>query len=71
MSFLQNRPIHFHINSTSVIRPVKQNQLNFFSTEKNKPLLPQLQCFVDQIQVNKPILVVTTDQIPDHTESRE
>ena len=23
--FLENRPIHFHINSTSVIRPVKQN----------------------------------------------
>ena len=25
--FLKNRHIHFHINSTSVIRPVKQNQL--------------------------------------------
>ena len=25
--FLKNRPIHFYINSTSVIRPVKWNQL--------------------------------------------
>ena len=25
------------------------------------------QCLVDQIQVKEPILVVATDQIPDHT----
>ena len=36
--FLNNRPIHFHINSTSVIRPAKQNQLSFSSLEINKPL---------------------------------
>ena len=36
--FLKNRPIHFHINSTSVFRPVKQNQLSFSSIEINKPL---------------------------------
>ena len=37
--FLKNRPIHFHINSTSVIRQVKQDQLSFSSIEINKPLL--------------------------------
>ena len=31
--FLKNRPIHFHINSTSVIRPVKQNKLSFSNIE--------------------------------------
>ena len=36
--FLKNRPIHFHINSTSVIILVKQNHLIFSSTEINKPL---------------------------------
>ena len=36
--FLKNRPIHFRINSTSVIRPIKQNQLSFFSIEINKQL---------------------------------
>ena len=35
----KNRLIHFHINSTSVIRPVKRNELSFFSIEYNKPLL--------------------------------
>ena len=33
-----NRPIHFHINSTSVIRTVKPNQASFSSIEINKPL---------------------------------
>ena len=37
--FLKNRPIHFHINNTIVIRPVKQNQLSFPSIEIDKPLL--------------------------------
>ena len=36
--FLKNRPIYFHVNSTSVIRQVKQNQLSFFSIKINKPL---------------------------------
>ena len=35
--FLKNRPINFHLNSTSVIRPVKQNQLSFKGMEFNKP----------------------------------
>ena len=64
--FLKNRPIHFHINRTTVIRPVKRNQLSFPSIEINKPLLTPVQCLVDQIQVQKPILVVATDQMPDH-----
>ena len=34
----KNRPIHSHINSTSVIWPVKLNQLSFFSIEINKPI---------------------------------
>ena len=37
--FLKNKPFHFHINTTSVIRPIKQNQLSFFSIEINQ-LLP-------------------------------
>ena len=36
--FLNNRPIHFHINSTSVIRLGKRNQLSFFSNKINMPL---------------------------------
>ena len=36
--FLKNRPMHFHINSTSVIRPVKQKKLSFSSIEIIKPL---------------------------------
>ena len=35
--FLKNSAIHFHINRTSVIRPVKQNQLKLLSIEINKP----------------------------------
>ena len=37
--FPKSRPIHFHINSTSVIRPVKKSQLGFSGNEINKPLL--------------------------------
>ena len=49
------------------IRPVKQNQLSFSSTEINKPLPAPIQCLVDEIQVQKTILVVATDQMPDHS----
>ena len=65
---LKNRPIHFYINSTTVIRPVKWKQLSFSCIETNKPLLFQVHSIylVDQIQVQKPILAVTTDQMPDH-----
>ena len=37
--FFRKRPIHFHINSTSVIRLVTQNKLSFSSNEISK-LLP-------------------------------
>ena len=33
-----DRPIHFHINSTRVIRPVQENQLSFSGIEINKPI---------------------------------
>ena len=36
--FLKKRPIHFHINSTRVIRPAKQNNSRFSSVEIDKPL---------------------------------
>ena len=47
--FLKNRPIHFHINSTSVIRLIKRNQLSFSSIEINKSLPAPDECPVDQI----------------------
>ena len=37
-----NRPTHFHVNSVSVTRPVKQNQLSFSHIEINKPLPAQV-----------------------------
>ena len=43
------------------------DQLRFSRTEINKQLPAPVQCLVDQIQVHKPILVVATDQMPDHT----
>ena len=55
-----NRPIHFHINSTSVWA-VKQKQLSFSSIEIKKPLPAPVQCLIDQIQDQKPILVIATD----------
>ena len=35
----KKRPIHFHTNSTALIRPVKQNKFSFSSMETNKPPL--------------------------------
>ena len=32
---------------------------------------PSPQCLIDQIQVQKPILVVATDQMPNHIQSRQ
>ena len=49
----------------------KQNQFSFSSTEINKPVFAPVQCLIDQIQVQMPILVVATDQMPDHTKNRE
>ena len=68
---VKNKSIHFHIGSTSVIILVKRNQLSFSRFEINKLLPAPFQCLVGQIQVQKPILVVTTDQMTDHTQSRE
>ena len=45
-----NRPIHFQINSASVIRLAKQNKSSFSSFEINKPLPALVQCLVGQIQ---------------------
>ena len=69
--FLSNRPIHFHVNSTSVTRPVAQKKLHFSNIEIDKSLSALVYCISDQIQVQKPILVVVTDQMPDHTYSSE
>ena len=70
MIFLKSRPIHFHINGVSVIRPVKRNQLSFSSIEINKPLAAPVYSVLYVIENQKPILVVTTDtrsdQMPDH-----
>ena len=38
---LRNRPIHFHINRTSVIRTVKQNRWVFSASKSTSHFLPQ------------------------------
>ena len=64
--------IHFHINNTRIIRPVKGNELSFSSTKMNNATFcASPQCLVDQIQVQKPILVVVTDKMPDPIYSRK
>ena len=61
---LKNRPIHFHINITRVIRPVKRNMLSFSSTKKKQGTSgPSSQYLISQIQVQKPTLVVVTNQV--------
>ena len=55
--FLKNQPIYFHINSASVIRPV--NQVEFFAHwNQQATSRPSPWGLIDQIQVQKPILVV-------------
>ena len=58
--FHKSRPFHFHINSTSVIRPVKWNQLSFssipapihsislikFNIQRQLQSLPQVRCLI-------------------------
>ena len=66
--FLKNGPIHFHINNTSVIRLINQNQLRFTSIEVSKKLPAQSR---RSDSSSEPILVVVTDQMPDYTKSRE
>ena len=49
--------------------PVLLDQSNKTSIEINKSFpCPTPQCLVDQIQVQKPILLVATDQMPDDTD---
>ena len=38
---LKNRLFHFHISNTSIIRPVKQNQLSFSGLKSTSYFLPQ------------------------------
>ena len=65
---LKSKPIHFHINSTRLIRPVKRKKLSFSCLEMIKPVPAKVQCFVGQIQVQKSILFVATDQMPGHNQ---
>ena len=65
--FLKSRPIHFHSNSTGVIRPWNKTSWIFRALKWTSHFLPQSICLVDQIQTQKPILVVATNQMLDHT----
>ena len=66
----KNRPIYFHIYSTRVIRLLKQ-KLTFPALKSTSLFLPpSLQCLVGKIQVQKPTLVVATNQMPYQTYSR-
>ena len=62
---LKNRLIHFHINSTSVFRLIKQLVEFFQHGNQQATSCPNPQCLVGQIQVQKPVLVVATDQMAD------
>ena len=65
--FLNSRSILFHISDTGVIRPVKRKPAEFFQHGNQQPTYcPSPPCLVDQIQIQKPILIVATDQMPDH-----
>ena len=44
----------------------RSNETSFSNINTNKPLLAPVQCLADQIQVQKPIQVLATDQMPDH-----
>ena len=66
--FHKNTPNYFHITSNSVTWPLKQDRLSFSSTEINKPLpAPRLHCLIDQIRIQKLIVFVAIDQMPDYT----
>ena len=71
--FLENIPIHFHINTPVLLDRSNETSLVFSSIEINKPRptsCPSPRYLLDQIQVQKPILVAATDQMPDHTTAR-
>ena len=64
---LKNKPIHFHINS-KCYKTSQMKQVDVFKHWiQQATSCPSLQCLVDLIQVQKPILVVATEQAPDHT----
>ena len=56
--FLKSRPIHFHINSTKVIRPVKQNQLSFFSIETNNSFTIPVNSFCRSVVFDRNFLML-------------
>ena len=43
---IEKKQIHFHINRTNVIRPIKQNQKSLSSIEIKKPLLAPVRSVV-------------------------
>ena len=47
---------------TGQMKPAK-----FFNKQSTNHLLPQSTCLINHIQVQQPILVAATDQMPDHT----
>ena len=63
---LKNRPIHFHINSTSVFRPVKRNQLSFSSIEITSHFLPQSTVSRRSDSSSEANSSCSTDQMPDY-----
>ena len=69
--FIKNRPTHFHINSTTVVRLVKWNKLSFSNIKIDKPLPEPLQYLVAQIQVQKAALVVAINQKSSYNKSSE
>ena len=64
--FLKNTPIYFHVNCT-----IDKMSCVFPALKSTSHFLPIPQCLVDQIQIQKPILVIATNQMPDHTWSWE
>ena len=66
--FFKNRFIHFHISSVRVIRPFERNKLSFFK-HWNQQIFSctSLKCIAGQIQVQKPTVAVSINQMPDHT----
>ena len=51
--FIKDKPIHFYISSTIVIRLVKWNKANFPELKSTSHFCPSAQCLVGQIQVHK------------------
>ena len=65
--FFHNRPIHFCINSTNVIRLI---QVSFSSIEINKPLSsPVYSVSRIRFKFRSQFQVIATDQMPDRVES--